>query len=85
MPEIDSGDEETELPFVVTYDIGTFPDGDIAVQITYATSHERFEGRQWDKVTYVLNRSKAIEFAKALLRETGVEPRDPAQNPPVRN
>lgn len=80
-------DEEVELPFVIKYEIGHLPDepgqpmGTIAVQITYATSHERFEKRQWDTAVYALDRSIAIELGKALLHETGEVPKAPRSKP----
>ena len=63
--------EDESLPFVITYDIGKLPDNGIAIRLTYSTSIERHEAREWDTVVYAMDRKVAIGLAKALLRETG--------------
>lgn len=65
-----SEDEEIQLPYVITVDLGRLPEGDVALRITYATSHERFEARQWDTMTFAMPREAAIELGRALLRQT---------------
>jgi hypothetical protein len=58
-------DEEIELPFVITLDLARIPPDGIGLRITFATSAERFESRQWDTVVYAMTRMTASELRKA--------------------
>ncbi len=69
----DEGNDDV-LPFVVTCDVGSLEDG-VAIRLTYATSEERHEARQWDTAVYGMSRDVANSLATALLRETGGKPR----------
>ncbi len=73
----DDPDDEIELPFVIKCDVGSLPDGAIAIQITYATNAERFDSRQWDKAVFAMGRESAISLARALRVERGELPRPP--------
>ncbi len=66
-------DNDGVLPFVVTCDVGTV-EGGIALRLTYATSKERHEARQWDTAVYGMSRAVATSLATALLKETGEKP-----------
>ncbi len=66
-------DNDDVLPFVVTCDVGTVEDG-VAIRLTYATSKERHEARQWDTAVYAMSRAVATSLATALLKETGEKP-----------
>ncbi len=63
-------DNDDVLPFVVTCDVGTVKDG-IAIRLTYATSKERHEARQWDTAVYGMSRAVATSLVTALVKETG--------------
>ncbi len=76
----DENDDDS-LPFVITYDVGTLPEEGIAIRLTYSTSKERHEARQWDMTVYGMGRDSANGLAKALLQETGEGP-PPTIRPP---
>jgi hypothetical protein len=59
-------DDEIELPFVITMDLARLPPDGIGLRITFATSAERFESRQWDTVVYGMTRMAATELAESL-------------------
>jgi hypothetical protein len=58
--------DEIELPFVVTMDLARIPPDGIGLRITFATSAERFESRQWDTVMYGMTRTAATQLAESL-------------------
>jgi hypothetical protein len=60
-------DDEIELPFVITMDLARLPPDGIGLRITFATSAERFESRQWDTVVYAMTRRAATELSESLL------------------
>ncbi len=66
-------DDDDVLPLGVTCDVGTLEDGS-AIRLTYATSEERHEARQWDTAVYAMSHAVANSLATALLRETGEKP-----------
>ncbi len=72
-----SDDDEVELPFVVSVDVGQLPDEGVAIQIIYATSAERFAAKKMDTMVFAMTRARASEFARKLLRQT-----DPGAAPP---
>ncbi len=77
------GDEDDdEVPFVINYDIGIVTDNGVAIRLTYATSRQRYEAREWDTAVYVMNRELATGYAKAVLRQTGETPR-PSTRPRI--
>jgi hypothetical protein len=74
---MENDDDETELPFIIKCDVGSLPDSSVAIQITYATSAERFDNRQWDKAVFAMSSEIAKSLAKALRVEIGEEPKPP--------
>jgi hypothetical protein len=60
-------DDEIELPFVVTMDLARLPPDGFGLRITFATSAERFENRQWDTVVYAMSHRAATELSEGLL------------------
>jgi hypothetical protein len=67
-------DLPVSLPMVVQFDIGILEPAGIALRLTYATSQERFENRQWDTAVYGFPLSVANELLTLLeqnIRGTG--------------
>jgi hypothetical protein len=60
--------DDVELPFVVATDLGQLPQNGIALRITFASSAERFESRQWDTAVYGMSRNTAVGLVKSLQR-----------------
>ncbi len=70
--------EEDGLPFVIEALAGILPDNGVAIQITYATTAERFEARKWDVAHFAMNASQASKFAESLLSCSGGKQGAPA-------
>ena len=60
-------DEEEGLPFVVNVVVGVLPDNGVALQITYATSAQRFEAKKLDVANFAMEADLAKRLAASLL------------------
>ena len=60
-------EEEEGLPFVVDVVVGVLPDDGVALQITYATSAQRFEAKKWDVANFAMYADQAKKLAANLL------------------
>jgi hypothetical protein len=78
--DIGDGNEDI-LPFVVQFAIGHDPQG-VVVELTYATSVERFENRQLDTATFGFGFELARKLASVLERESRPDRRPPTRRKP---
>jgi hypothetical protein len=67
--------DEVTVQNLVTFQLGDFPDGGIALLLAYATSQERLSRGEMDSFVIGMTREKAGELGTALLEKAGAAPR----------
>ena len=62
-------DNEVELSFVTSFEVGRLPHGDILFRINFSENAEMPETDRSETAAYVVSRATALEFARALLQK----------------